>query len=197
VRAIATSTSLSADSRPAGHASELGAAGGGFGRFPLARRHGYTGVSSKTCKGLYKSILNAARCRLWNREEGAERYFMSAEDLTTQAGLAVQQDLALAALLGIRHVERNGHHYTNGMAGALVAEQEEFLKAHPDLYEVSDGKPRLRIRGGRLNLESLDCKAFGSAVVPDLSTSATMTPAEWPPAGAPAPAFAHSMPSSL
>ncbi len=29
--------------------------------FPLARRRGYTGVSSKTCKGLYRSILNAAR----------------------------------------------------------------------------------------------------------------------------------------
>ena len=41
---------------------------------------------------------------------------MSAEDLTTQAGLSVQQDLALVNLLGIRHVERNGHHYVNGMA---------------------------------------------------------------------------------
>ena len=41
---------------------------------------------------------------------------MSAEDLTTQAGLSVQQDLALVNLLGITHVERNGHHYVNGMA---------------------------------------------------------------------------------
>jgi len=29
--------------------------------FPQARRLGYTGVSSKTCKGFYKSIVNAAR----------------------------------------------------------------------------------------------------------------------------------------
>jgi len=135
--------------------------------FPLARRHGYAGVSSKTCKGLYKSILNAARCRLWNREEGAERYFMSAEDLTTQAGLAVQQDLALASLLGIRHVERNGHHYTNGMAGALVAEQEEFLKAHPDLYERSHGVVRLRISAGTLSLKSLECTGLASGALPD------------------------------
>ena len=30
--------------------------------FPRARALGYAGVSSKCCKGLYKSILNAARC---------------------------------------------------------------------------------------------------------------------------------------
>ena len=87
-----------------------------LGSFPSARALGYTGVSSKCCKGLYKSILNAARCRMWNAEAGGERYFMSGEDLTTQAGLAVQQDLALVNLLGLTHVERNGHHYVNGMA---------------------------------------------------------------------------------
>jgi L-alanine-DL-glutamate epimerase-like enolase superfamily enzyme len=135
--------------------------------FPLARRHGYTGVSSKTCKGLYKSILNAARCRLWNREEGQERYFLSGEDLTTQAGLAVQQDLALVSLLGVRHVERNGHHYVNGMAGALVSEQEAFLKAHPDLYERSHGVVRLRISSGTLSLKSLECSGFASGALPD------------------------------
>ncbi len=54
---------------------------------------------------------------MWNAEAGGERYFMSGEDLTTQAGLAVQQDLALVNLLGLTHVERNGHHYVNGMAG--------------------------------------------------------------------------------
>jgi len=89
--------------------------------FPRARRLGYTGVSSKTCKGFYKSLLNAARCRLWNREEGAVRYFMSGEDLTIQAGLALQQDLALVSLLGLTHVERNGHHYVNGNGGAAAS----------------------------------------------------------------------------
>ena len=95
--------------------------------FPRARRLGYTGVSSKTCKGFYKSILNAARCRLWNREEGSERYFLSGEDLTIQAGLALQQDLALVSLLGLKHVERNGHHYVNGMAGLPEARTGGFL----------------------------------------------------------------------
>src|SRR5229473_1515408 len=99
--------------------------------FPRVRRLGYTGVSSKTCKGFYKSLLNAARCRLWNREEGAVRYFVSGEDLTIQAGLALQQDLALVSLLGLTHVERNGHHYVNGMAALPPTEQAAFLDALP------------------------------------------------------------------
>ncbi|KAB2868620.1 MAG: mandelate racemase, partial [Burkholderiaceae bacterium] len=86
--------------------------------FVRARDRGYSGISSKTCKGVYRSLLNAARCAAWNAQApaGAPRFFMSGEDLTTQAGLAVQQDLALVNLLGIAHVERNGHHYVDGMA---------------------------------------------------------------------------------
>ncbi len=135
--------------------------------FPRARRLGYTGVSSKTCKGLYKSLLNAARCRLWNREEGAVRYFVSGEDLTIQAGLALQQDLALVSLLGLTHVERNGHHYVNGMAALPPTEQAAFLEAHPDLYERSHGAVRLKIRDGDLQIGSLGCPGFASAAMPD------------------------------
>jgi L-alanine-DL-glutamate epimerase-like enolase superfamily enzyme len=139
--------------------------------FPRARALGYSGVSSKMCKGLYKSILNAARCALWSAP--AHRYFMTAEDLTTQAGLAVQQDLALVNLLGMTHVERNGHHYVNGMADLPAAEQAAFLAAHPDLYERSHGAVRLRIRDGRLAVESLGGVGFASGAEPDWSA---MTP---------------------
>jgi L-alanine-DL-glutamate epimerase-like enolase superfamily enzyme len=130
--------------------------------FVHAREKGYAGVSSKTCKGFYKSVLNAARCKAW----GA-RYFMSAEDLTTQAGLSVQQDLALVNLLGITHVERNGHYYVNGMAAQAAREQEAFLDAHPDVYERSHGAVRLKITGGRIALGSLACAGFASAAMPD------------------------------
>lgn len=142
--------------------------------FPLARRRGYTGVSSKACKGLYKSILNSARCLLWNREEGSARYFMSGEDLTTQAGLAVQQDLALAALLGLAHVERNGHHYVNGMAALPGAEQNAFLEAHPDLYERSHGAVRLKITNGALALGSLFRPGYASGALPDFKAMRSM-----------------------
>jgi hypothetical protein len=137
--------------------------------FMEARARGYSGVSSKTCKGIYKSILNAARCARWNAAEGGTRYFMSAEDLTTQAGLAVQQDLALVNLLGITHVERNGHHYVNGMAALPPAEQQDFLVAHPDLYLQSHGAVRLAIRDGRIAVGSLACTGFASAAMPDFS----------------------------
>jgi hypothetical protein len=135
--------------------------------FLVARARGYRGVSSKSCKGFYKSVINAARCARWNAQGGAPTYFMSAEDLTTQAGVSVQQDLALVALLGLEHVERNGHHYVNGMAAVPVGEQDHFLKAHPDLYGRSNGAVRLRILEGRLAIGSLACPGFGVATEPD------------------------------
>ena len=102
-----------------------------MGVFPAGRALGYRGISAKSCKGFYRALLNRARIARWNAEAGADHYFMSAEDLTTQAGVAVQQDLALATLVGATHVERNGHHYVDGMAGAPDAEQLRFLYRTP------------------------------------------------------------------
>ena len=135
--------------------------------FPEARARGYRGVSSKACKGFYKSLINRGRCVLWNREAGHEAYFMSAEDLTTQAGLALQQDLALVSLLGLEHVERNGHHYVRGLAALPPAEQRALLGAHPDLYVDDRGLVRLRITRGRLDIRSLACAGFAAGAAPD------------------------------
>jgi hypothetical protein len=142
--------------------------------FPRAQALGYTGVSSKLCKGLYKSLVNRARI------EGRPGLFMSAEDLTTLPGLAVQQDLALVSFLGIGHVERNGHHFIDGFAGR--PEAPAFRAAHPDLYGEQDGHVRLRIRDGRIALASLACPGFAAAVHPDPATLDPMPPARWPPA---------------
>jgi hypothetical protein len=146
-----------------------------LGVFPRARSLGYSGVSSKCCKGLYKSIFNAARCATWNAEAGTTSFFMSGEDLTTQAGLAVQQDLALVNLIGISHVERNGHHYVNGMADVPEAEQARFLAAHPDLYEHTYGAVRLKIRKGELDIGSLAAPGFASGAYPDWETLKPMS----------------------
>jgi hypothetical protein len=135
--------------------------------FPRARYLGYRGVSSKQCKGLYKSILNRARCQVWNSNRQAEFYFMSGEDLTLQAGLAVQQDLALATFIGIEHLERNGHHYVRGMQDLPQAEQRAFLEAHPDLYVEDGDLIRLQICDGVISLGSLDCSGFASGAEPD------------------------------
>lgn len=150
--------------------------------FEQARALGWRGVSSKTCKGLYKSVLNAARCAAWNSQgQTPGRYFLSGEDLTLQPGLGLQQDLALVNLLGITHVERNGHHYVDGMRGRPPAEQQAFAQAHPDLYEqviAPDGQTltRVRIQGGQLALASLACPGFASAVLPDFHSTQTLAP---------------------
>jgi hypothetical protein len=147
--------------------------------FPRAKALGYRGVSSKNCKGFYKSLLNLARCRLWG-----DGYFLSGEDLTTLAGVSVQQDLALASLLGITHVERNGHHFVDGFAGRPAHEADAFLAAHPDLYHRQGGKVRMRIEHGDLAIGSLGCPGFGAGTMPDFSAMAPMPASAWhaPPA---------------
>lgn len=131
--------------------------------FLKAREQGYLGVSSKCCKGFYRSVLNKMRVQKWNAESGAG-YFMSAEDLTTQAGIAVQQDLALAAMLNLGHIERNGHHYVDGMQGASVQENAAWLSAHHDLYHEQQKRARLTVHDGRLSLETiLSAKGLGVA----------------------------------
>jgi hypothetical protein len=153
---------------------------GDLDAFVTARGLGYSGVSSKACKGFYKSVLNLARCQAWNTEAGTARYHMSAEDLTTQPGVSVQQDLALVSLLGLGHVERNAHHFIDGFNGRPVHEAQAYLAAHPDLYHQHAGQPHLHIRNGELQLGSLACAGFGSGVSPDLSRTETMAVAHWP-----------------
>jgi hypothetical protein len=136
-----------------------------YDAFPAARELGYRGISSKSCKGIYKSIVNATRAGIWSTED--QRHFITGEDLTCQAGLGVQQDLALGALIGVTHAERNGHHYVDGFAETPIAEARAFLAAHPDLY-VSDGDIiRLSIHDGDLLTGSLTAPGFASGVHPD------------------------------
>jgi enolase-like protein len=134
-----------------------------YDAFARARTLGYRGVSSKACKGLYKSLLNGARAAAWNRA-GAPAYFVTAEDLSCQSGLAVQQDTALVAFHRIAHAERNGHHYVDGFADTPDAEARLFLAAHPDLYEESGGKVRLKIRDGAIAIGSLATPGFASGM---------------------------------
>jgi L-alanine-DL-glutamate epimerase-like enolase superfamily enzyme len=140
--------------------------------FPRAIALGYRGVSSKSCKGLYRSLLNRARVAHRTARGEKEAYFMSSEDLTTQAGVAVQQDLALAALIGATHLERNGHHYVDGMI-APPHEQDAFIERHPDLYHRAPHKrARLTIRAGAISLTSLDIPGLGVGPLPDFSAMA-------------------------
>jgi hypothetical protein len=139
-----------------------------YDAFPAARRLGYRGISSKSCKGIYKSVVNATRAAKWS--SGSEKFFVTGEDLTCQAGLAVQQDLALGALIGVSHAERNGHHYVDGFADTPAAEAQAFLAAHPDLYVNDGGRVRLSIHDGDLLTGSLAASGFATSVHPDWSS---------------------------
>ncbi|MGO7908118.1 mandelate racemase [Rhizobium leguminosarum] len=143
----------------------------GDAAFAGARRLGYTGVSSKTCKGIYRSLMKAIRIRTGS----VPGLFLSGEDLTCQAGLAVQQDLALVSLLGLSHVERNGHHYVAGMQGAPQAEKARFAAAHPDLYEQGGDGPLLSIRHGRIAIASLGAVGYASGALPDFEAMTPMS----------------------
>lgn len=124
---------------------------------------GYRGVSSKTCKGIYRSLLKAIRAR------STPGLFLSGEDLTCQAGISVQQDLALVSLLGLSNVERNGHHYVDGMQGAPADEMDRFATAHPDLYQRDRTGLHLRIVDGQIATASLATIGYASGTLPDFN----------------------------
>lgn len=129
----------------------------GIEAFPRALDLGYRGVSMKNCKGVLRSILQRALC---DRHPSGQA-FQSGEDLTNLGVLALQQDLAGMAALGIPHVERNGHHYFRGLAHLSDREAADAARAHPDLWTRSNGETQLRIENGALQLSSLQCIGYG------------------------------------
>lgn len=122
---------------------------------------GYRGISSKACKGIYRALHSAARIA-----QDPVHLLLSGEDLTCQAGLAVQQDTLLAASLGITHIERNGHHYVDGFGVAPEQEAQGFATAHPGFYTTAPDRARLAVRVGQLDLTSLHTPGFASAAQP-------------------------------
>lgn len=136
-----------------------------FGR---GRALGYRGISSKACKGLYRSLRNAAEIAAEAAARPHQALLLSGEDLTCQAGLAVQQDTLLAASLGVAHIERNGHYYVDGFGVAPTAEAQDFAQAHAGFYATAPGtvRPHLAVHAGQLDLRSLHVPGFASAVHP-------------------------------
>ena len=144
--------------------------------FSRAVACGYRGVSAKNCKGVFKSILNAALAARLNAGR-PDTYFLSAEDLCNQPVVPLQQDLCAASALGVTHAERNGHHYAGLLDHVSPAERDLALSANATLYEPAGGSARLRIRGGAVDVSSLNVPGLGLAGDVDF---ASMTPLdEW------------------
>jgi hypothetical protein len=129
---------------------------------PRALALGYAGTSHKNCKGVFKSIANACLLAQRSRAAPARRFIMSGEDLANIGPVALLQDLAVCASLGIASVERNGHHYFAGLSMFPAEVQRQMLDAHGDLYHPSrDGWPTLTVRDGVLQTRSVVEAPFG------------------------------------
>lgn len=133
---------------------------GALGDVPRALSLGYSGTSHKNCKGIVKGIANA--CLLAKCRSQGQRTVLTGEDLCNLGPVPLLQDLAMMALLGIPHVERNGHHYYRGLSMWPDSWQSAVLQAHPDLYlRHPQGFARLGIAAGELNLASVNSAPFG------------------------------------
>jgi L-alanine-DL-glutamate epimerase-like enolase superfamily enzyme len=145
---------------------------------PTALRLGYAGTSHKNCKGIFKGIAN--RCLIEKRAREGDAVLMSGEDLCNIGPIALLQDLAVCAALGIESVERNGHHYHPGLSQLPQSMQDATLQNHPDLYHAGpDGWPTLDIRDGRVSLDTINRAPYGVGFEIDCTdlTSAT----DWEP----------------
>ena len=133
---------------------------GALGDLPRALALGYVGTSHKSCKGIVKGIANA--CLLEHRRRRGERVVLTGEDLCTLGPVTLLQDLAMMALLGIEHVERNGHHYYRGLSMWPEEWQREVRTTHGGLYaQHPQGFACLQIGAGRLQLNSVNAAPFG------------------------------------
>ncbi len=134
---------------------------------PTALRLGYAGVSHKNCKGIMKGLANAGSVAL--AKQSGRDALLSGEDLANFGPVALLQDLAMVAALGVTHVERNGHHYFAGLSSLSSAEQQRMLDHHGDVFARTDrGFVALAPREGRLALESINAAPFGAAQLPAL-----------------------------
>ncbi len=135
---------------------------------PKALSLGYSGTSHKNCKGVIKGLINAAT--LMHARKDGRNTILSGEDLANIGPVTLLQDLAVVAALGIKHVERNGHHYFAGLSQFPAAVQEQTLKNHSDLYQQTDsGFVALNPQNGQLNLKSVIAAPFGMSKLPDVT----------------------------
>jgi L-alanine-DL-glutamate epimerase-like enolase superfamily enzyme len=129
---------------------------------PAAIECGYIGASHKNCKGIFKGIRNACLIAELRHARPETHWILSGEDLSNVGPVALLQDLAVMANLGITHVERNGHHYFRGLSYLPPELQTTILKHHRDLYRPHErGFATLDVRGGRISTASAIAAPFG------------------------------------
>lgn len=142
---------------------------GSLADLPRALDLGYRGTSHKNCKGIVKGLANAAllKKRASTIPGGP---ILSGEDLVNVGPVALLQDLSVMALLGVTHVERNGHHYFRGLSMHSAETQEAVLQTHTSLYHRHpQGFATLNIHNGTLDLQTVNAAPFGCGITLDVS----------------------------
>ncbi len=142
---------------------------GSLADLPRALDLGYRGTSHKNCKGIVKGLANAAllKKRAPNIPGGP---ILSGEDLANVGPVSLLQDLSVMALLGVTHVERNGHHYFRGLSMHSPATQDAAISTHSGLYQRHpQGFVTLRIENGTLDLKTVNAAPFGCGITLDVS----------------------------
>lgn len=142
-------------------------ADGDLDSLPLALELGYSGTSHKNCKGIIKGLANAALLFHWKKESGRD-VILSGEDLANVGPVALLQDLAMMNSLGISHVERNGHHYFQGLSMLPEDIQSGVLHKHGDLYhKTNSGFASLQIIKGKIKTSTINSAPFGTSLLID------------------------------
>lgn len=121
---------------------------------------GYVGTSHKNCKGIFKGIANACLMAKRAADTGIP-HVLSSEDLANVGPVALTQDLAVIASLGITHSERNGHHYFKGLSMFPEDVQGQVTAHHGSLYRSPDGYPTLAVTDGLLDVSTAVDAPFG------------------------------------
>lgn len=141
---------------------------GGLDSLRIALQSGYAGTSHKNCKGIFKGVANACYASHVSTQFPESRVMISGEDLCNIGPVALLQDLAVMAALGIAHVERNGHHYFKGLSMWPAAVQVAALARHSDLFRRHEtGFPTLDIWQGTINVGSVADAPFGTRLRPN------------------------------
>ena len=137
---------------------------GSLADLPRALELGYSGTSHKSCKGIVKGLANAALLKV-RAPQMKRPPILSGEDLANVGPVSMLQDLAMMAVLGITHVERNGHHYFRGLSMYPAEIQAAALVSQTGLYHRhAEGFTALDVRDGLLDIASVNGAPFGCAI---------------------------------
>ncbi len=135
-----------------------------LGSLRRALELGYRGTSHKNCKGVFKGLANKCLIEWHRRAHPEQAWLMSGEDLANVGPVALLNDLAVMATLGIDDIERNGHHYFKGLSMFPEEVQARIAEAYPGLYRMrDDGFASLQVTAGRLDVSGLLAEGFGCA----------------------------------